>query len=61
MADQSNSSPLTTAVRDFIRLESAGGILLLAAAVLAMLVANSPLANIYNSLLDTTVAVQVGA
>jgi NhaA family Na+:H+ antiporter len=61
MADQSNSSPTTTAIRDFMRLESAGGILLLAAAVLAMLVANSPLANIYNALLDTTVAVQVGA
>jgi len=42
-------------------LESASGILLLAAAVLAMLVANSPLANIYAALLDTTVAVQVGA
>jgi NhaA family Na+:H+ antiporter len=60
MADQSNSSPTTTALRDFMRLESAGGILLLAAAVLAMLVANSPLANIYDALLDTTVAVQVG-
>ena len=44
-----------------MRLESAGGILLLAAAVLAMLVANSPLANIYDALLETTVAVQVGA
>jgi len=44
-----------------MRLESASGILLLAAAVLAMLVANSPLANIYAALLDTTVAVQVGA
>jgi len=61
MADQSNSSPITTAVRDFIRLESAGGILLLAAAIIAMLVANSPLANIYNALWNTTVAVQVGA
>jgi hypothetical protein len=61
MADQSNSSPTTTALRDFMRLESAGGILLLAAAVLAMLVANSPLANIYNALLDTTVAIHVGA
>jgi NhaA family Na+:H+ antiporter len=60
MADQSNSSPTTTALRDFMRLESAGGILLMAAAVLAMLVANSPLANIYDALLDTTVAVQVG-
>lgn len=29
--------------------------------MLAMLVANSPLAPIYNSLLDTTVAVQIGA
>lgn len=61
MADQSNSSPITTAVGDFMRLESAGGILLLAAAVLAMLVANSPLAYIYNALLETIVAVQVGA
>lgn len=49
------------AVRDFMRLESASGILLLAAAVIAMLVANSPLASAYASLLDLTVAVQVGA
>jgi len=44
-----------------MRMESAGGVLLLAAAVLAMVVANSPFANIYSALLDTTVAVQVGA
>ncbi len=50
-----------TAVCDFMKLESAGGILLLAAAVIAMLVANSPLAAMYDSLLDTTVAIQVGA
>ncbi len=58
-----NSTPpvVLTAVRDFIKLESAGGILLLAAAVIAMLVANSPLAALYDSLLDTTVAIQVGA
>jgi len=61
MANQGNSSAVTTAVRDFMRLESAGGILLLAAAAIAMVVANSPLANIYNALLDTTVAIQVGA
>jgi NhaA family Na+:H+ antiporter len=48
-------------MRQFIRLESAGGILLLMAAVLAMLVANSPLDEYYDRLLDTTVAVQVGA
>jgi NhaA family Na+:H+ antiporter len=61
MAEQSNSSPITTAVRDFMKLESAGGILLLTAAIIAMFVANSPLADLYNALLETTVAVQVGA
>ncbi len=60
-ADKSTPPGLLTAVRDFMKLESAGGILLLAAAVIAMLVANSPLAALYDSLLDTTVAVQVGA
>lgn len=44
-----------------MRLESAGGILLLVAAVVAMIVANSPLAGTYARLFDTTVAVQVGA
>ena len=50
-----------TAVRDFMKLESAGGILLMAAAVVAMLVANSPLAALYDSLLDTTIAIGWGA
>ena len=45
----------------FMRLESASGILMLLAAVIAMLAANSPLTGLYNELLDTTVAVQVGA
>ena len=44
-----------------MRLESAGGILLLAAAVLAMVIANSPMAALYDSLLDTIVAIQIGA
>jgi len=61
MVEPHNSSIITDAVRDFMRLESAGGILLLAAAIIAMLVANSPLASLYSELLDTTVAVQVGA
>ncbi len=52
---------IVDALRDFIKLESAGGILLLLAAVVALLVANSPLAGFYSELLDTTVAVQVGA
>ena len=47
-------------IRDFIKLESAGGILLFGAAVAAMVAANSPLSGIYASLLETVVAVQVG-
>ena len=52
--------PIAT-LRSFMQLESAGGILLLAAAVFAMLIANSPLSSVYDGLLGTTVAVQVGA
>lgn len=52
--------PGFNALREFIRLESASGILLLFAAVLAMVVANSPLAYWYDLLLQVTVAVQVG-
>ena len=51
----------TNPLREFIRMESAGGILLLMAAVLAMAIANSPLADLYGALLQTTVAVQIGA
>ena len=61
MSTQENQSVLTRTVREFIQLESAAGILLLLAAVVAMLIANSPLSSIYGALLDTTVAVQVGA
>ena len=53
------SGPAFT-IRDFIKLESAGGILLFGAAVAAMIAANSPLAGVYAALLDTVVAVQVG-
>ena len=52
---------MTVAVRGFMKLESASGILMLTAAIIAMLAANSPLAGLYSELLDTTVAVQVGA
>lgn len=51
---------LTSAFLSFIRLESAGGILLLVATVLAMVAANTPLASAYELLLDTRVAVRVG-
>ena len=55
------TSRITSAIREFIRLESAGGILLLAAAVAALVAANTPLAAAYSGLVDTTIAVQVGA
>ncbi len=52
---------IANALRDFLRLESSSGVLLLFAAILAMVVANSPLSHLYGALLDTPVAVQVGA
>ena len=45
----------------FIKLESAGGILLFIAAVLAMLLANSPFEPYYQLLLSTLVEIRVGA
>ena len=53
--------PVADALAEFLRMESAGGLLLLVAAFLALLIANSPLAGLYNSLLNTPVAVQIGA
>ena len=47
-------------LRDFLKMESAGGILLVIATVLAMLCANSVLASFYNSLLDTHLKLAVG-
>lgn len=47
-------------IRDFIQLESSGGIAILIAAVTALLLANTPASSIYGMLLDTTIAVQVG-
>ena len=47
-------------MREFLQLETAGGVLLIVCVVIAMLTANSPLAGIYAALVDMTVAVQVG-
>ncbi|MEM7000666.1 MAG: Na+/H+ antiporter NhaA [Pseudomonadota bacterium] len=59
--NQEDDTPLVDALREFMQLESAGGILLLVAALAALVVANTPLSTWYTMLLDTTVAVQVGA
>ena len=53
-------SRIASTVREFIRLESAGGLLLIVAAAAAMAAANTPLRPIYGMLLDVTVAVQIG-
>ena len=47
--------------REFLKKESAGGILLLIAAVLALISANSPIRDLYNELLTIPVEVRIGA
>ncbi len=48
-------------IREFLKLESAGGIILMVSAFLALVVANTPLAVYYDLLLDTPGVVQIGA
>ena len=59
--NDARNTHLAATLREFMQMESAGGILLLIAAVLALIIANSPLAGLYANLLDTPVAVQFGA
>ena len=47
-------------LREFFLLESAGGILLVIAAVIAILISNSPLENYYHDILNAQVLVQIG-
>jgi len=47
-------------LQEFLKLESAGGILLAVAAALALVLANTPLAGAYQALLDIAVTVKVG-
>ncbi|MEM1435615.1 MAG: Na+/H+ antiporter NhaA [Pseudomonadota bacterium] len=47
------------ALKDFLKLESAGGIALIAAAALAMAIANSPLSGYYDALLAVPVTVTI--
>ena len=48
-------------IQRFLKLESAGGILLLFSAAVAMLLANSPLSNQYNDFLNLPVNLQIGS
>lgn len=47
-------------LKDFIKLESASGIMLIAAAVVAMILANSPLSAHYGLLIEMPVEIRVG-
>ena len=47
-------------VRDFLRMEAAGGIILMVAALLAVLAANGPAADIYRSTLDARIGFDLG-
>jgi NhaA family Na+:H+ antiporter len=57
---QSRAPPMLNALRDFLKLETASGIILVAAAAAAMLVANSPLAGLYGSLIEVPVEIRIG-
>jgi NhaA family Na+:H+ antiporter len=49
------------AIREFLQKESASGLLIMAAAILAMIAENSPLKFLYDALLDTPLGIRVGA
>ena len=57
---KSKTRGVTQAWREFLRLESAGGLILVSAAVLAVVLANSPLADFYLRVLDLNLTVTVG-
>jgi len=50
---------VTQAWREFLRLESAGGLILVAAAVLAVVLANSPLAHLYETVLKLNLTMTI--
>lgn len=47
-------------IRNFLQMESAGGLVLMAAAALALVAANSPLADYYDLFIETPVEVRIG-
>lgn len=59
--DHSNDTQISAWLQEFIKKDSASGILLIIAATAAMLLENSPLNWLYDALLDTPVEIRVGA
>jgi NhaA family Na+:H+ antiporter len=58
--NQNDSSPVA-ALREFLKLESASGILLVIAGALGMIAANTPLHELYQTILQLPIKLQVGA
>ena len=58
---ESSYNRLAESLRNFARMESASGLVLLAAAVLALIASNTALAPLYDLFLQTPVVVRVGA
>lgn len=59
-ADSSDLGKIVITVREFLKLESSGGILLVAVSILAMVVVNSPLVGLYDALLDVPMEIRIG-
>jgi NhaA family Na+:H+ antiporter len=55
------NSPYNSVIKIFLKMESSGGILLMVAAILAMIIANSPLSTYYDRFIDTPVHIRIGA
>ena len=47
-------------IREFLKHESAGGILLILAAIVALILANSPLSGYYELFLDIPIQIRIG-
>jgi Na+:H+ antiporter, NhaA family len=58
---QPNKDSVWRPLQEFLRLEGAAGIVLMIAAALAMIIANSPLDHWYTAFLDMPVEIKVGA
>ena len=56
---KTTTQSVTQAWREFLRLESAGGLILVSASIFALVLANSPLADIYNGVLSLKLTVMV--
>lgn len=56
-----DQSKISSWLKEFIKLDSASGILLMLTAAFAMLIVNSPLSWLYDTLLETPVEVRIGA